>query len=62
MHLFFGKDIGGKYNIVVRGSTIFGENKDAVYDTPYFATEQEARNFIANINHTNIKTKVTVED
>ena len=62
MHLFFGKDIGGKYNIVVRGSTISGEKKDAIFDTPYFATEQEARNFIANINHTNIKTKVTIED
>ena len=62
MYLFFGKDIGGKYSIVVRGSNLFGAGKDAVRDEPFFATEQEARDFIANVDHTHIETKVTLED
>ena len=62
MHLFFGKDIGGKYSIVVRGSNVNGSGKNAIDDAPYFATEQEARNFIANVDHNHIDTKVTIED
>lgn len=62
MHLFFGKDVGGKYSIAVRGSTIYNSGKNAIDDAPYFATEQEARNFIANVDHNHINTKVTVED
>jgi len=62
MHIFFGKDLGGKYNIVIRGSNLYGCNEHPTYDQPYFLTEQEARDFIANFNHNNINTKVTIED
>ena len=62
MHLFFGKENGGKYNLAVRGSTIFGSDNNPILDTPYFVTEQEARDFIANIDHNHINTKVTIED
>jgi len=62
MHLFFGKDIGGKYSIVVRGSNLYGAGKDKILDAPYFETEQEARDFIANVDHNHIDTKVTIED
>jgi len=62
MHLFFGKDVGGKYSIVVRGSNLYGAGKNAIDDAPYFATEQEARNFITNVDHNHINTKVTIED
>ena len=62
MHLFFGKDVGGKYSIVIRGSNLGGSGKNALKDAPYFKTEQEARYFVSNINHTNINTKVTIED
>ena len=62
MHLFFGKDIGGKYSIVIRGSNLYGAGKNAIDDAPYFKDEQEARNFIANIDHNHINTKVTIED
>lgn len=62
MHLFFGKDIGGKYSIVVRGSNLYGAGKDKILDAPYFETEQEARNFIANVDHNHLDTKVTIED
>ena len=62
MHLFFGKEIGGKYNLAIRGSTIFGSDNNPILDTPYFVTEQEARDFIANIDHSHINTKVTIED
>jgi len=60
--LFFGKNIGDKYNIVVRGGSSFGSDKNRITDAPYFKTEQEARNFIANINHSNINTRVAIED
>ena len=62
MHLFFGKDIGGKYSIVIRGSNLYKSGKNVIDDAPYFATEQEARNFIANVDHNHINTKVTIED
>ena len=63
MHIFFSKEISpGNYNITVRGSTIFGDTKNPVYDQPYFLNEQEARNFIANFNHNTVKTRVTLED
>lgn len=62
MHIFFGKDLGGKYNIVIRGGNLFGCSEHSVYDQPYFLTEQEARDFIANFNHNNVNTKVTIED
>lgn len=62
MHLFFGKDLGGKYSIVVRGSNLYNSGKDALKDAPYFKTEQEAMNFIANADHNHIYTKVTIED
>lgn len=62
MHLFFGKENSGKYNLAVRGSTIFGSDNNPILDTPYFVTEQEARDFIANIDHNHINTKVTIED
>ena len=62
MHIFFGKDLGGKYNIVIRGGNLYGCNEHTVYDQPYFLTEQEARDFISNFNHNNVNTKVTIED
>jgi hypothetical protein len=62
MHLFFGKDVGGKYSIVIRGSNLYNSGKNAIDDAPYFKDEQEARNFIANIDHNHINTKVTIED
>ena len=62
MYLFFGKDIGGKYSIVIRGSNLYGSGKSAVLDEPFFVTEQEARDFVANVDHTHIETKVTLED
>ena len=62
MHIFFGKDLGGKYNIVIRGSNLYGCNEHPTYDQPYFLTEQEARDFISNFNHNNVNTKVTIED
>ena len=62
MHLFFGKENGGKYNLAIRGSTISGSDNNPILDTPYFVTEQEARDFIANIDHNHINTKVTIED
>lgn len=62
MHIFFGKENGGKYSLAVRGSTIYGSDNNPILDTPYFVTEQEARDFIANIDHNRINTKVTIED
>jgi len=62
MHLFFGKDLGGKYSIVVRGSNTYNSGKDPLKDAPYFKTEQEARDFVANADHNHIDTRVTIED
>lgn len=63
MHVFIGNDIGGKYNIVIRGSNLFGENTlHKIYNQPFFTTEQEARDFIANFDHNHVNTKVTIED
>ena len=42
--------------------SLYGSDYNQILDTPYFATEQEARDFIANIDHNHINTKVTIED
>ena len=61
MYLFFSKENGGKYKLSIKMS-LYGTDYNPILDTPYFATEQEARDFIANIDHNHISTKVTVED
>ena len=61
MYLFFSKENGGKYKLSIKMS-LYGTDYNPILDTPYFATEQEARDFIANIDHNHINTKVTVED
>ena len=61
MHLFFGKEIGGKYKLSIKMS-LYGSDYNQILDAPYFATEQEARDFIANMDHNHINTKVTIED
>ena len=46
MHVFFGKELGAnKYDIVIRGSNLYGSGKHGIYDQPYFKTEQEAKIF-----------------
>ena len=62
MYLFFGEKTGNGYKIVVRGSNLYGSGKDPIDDCPFFETEQEARDFIANIDHNHLDTKVTIED
>ena len=62
MHLFFGKKEGDQFKIVIRGSNTFGDKNNPVLDQPYFLTEQEARDFIANVDHQHIQTAVTLED
>ena len=61
MYLFFSKENGGKYKLSIKMS-LYGTDYNKILDAPYFATEQEARDFIANIDHNHINTKVTVED
>lgn len=61
MYLFFSKENGGKYKLSIKMS-LYGSDYNQILDTPYFATEQEARDFIANIDHNHINTKVTIED
>ena len=61
MYLFFSKENGGKYKLSIKMS-LYGTDYNQILDAPYFATEQEARDFIANIDHNHINTKVTVED
>ena len=61
MYLFFSKENGGKYKLSIKMS-LYGTDYNPILDTPYFATEQEARDFIANIDHNHINTKVTIED
>ena len=61
MYLFFSKENGGKYKLSIKMS-LYGSDYNQILDAPYFATEQEARDFIANIDHNHINTKVTVED
>lgn len=61
MYLFFGKENGGKYKLSIKMS-LYGSDNNQILDAPYFATEQEARDFIANIDHNHINTKVTIED
>lgn len=61
MYLFFSRENGGKYKLSIKMS-LYGTDYNKILDTPYFATEQEARDFIANIDHNHINTKVTVED
>ena len=61
MYLFFGKENGGKYSLAIR-MALYGSDNNQILDTPYFVTEQEARDFIANIDHNHIDTKVTIED
>ena len=61
MHLFFGKEIGVKYKLSIKMS-LYGSDYNQILDAPYFATEQEARDFIANMDHNHINTKVTIED
>ena len=61
MYLFFGKENGGKYKLSIKMS-LYGSDNNQILDAPYFATEQEARAFIANIDHNHINTKVTIED
>lgn len=61
MHLYINKKQGNVYGISVRGSTIYGSNRTEL-DEPFFATEQEARDFIANIDHNHIDTAVSLED
>ena len=49
MHLYINKKVSGDtYGISVRGSNTFGSRRTEL-DEPFFATEQEARDFIANI-------------
>ena len=62
MHIFFGKKEGDKFKIVIRGSNLYGSGKDKVKDAPYFLTEQEARDFIANVDHNHLDTKVSIEN
>ena len=62
MHLFFGEKVGDKYKIVVRGSNLYGSGKDAIKDAPYFLTDQEAKDFVNNVDHNHINTQVTLED
>ena len=61
MYLFFSKENGGKYKLSIKMS-LYGTDYNKILDAPYFATEQEARDFIANIDHNHINTKVTIED
>ena len=61
MYLFFSKENGGKYKLSIKMS-LYGSDYNQILDAPYFATEQEARDFIANIDHNHINTKVTIED
>ena len=61
MYLFFSKENGGKYKLSIK-MALYGSDYNQILDAPYFATEQEARNFIANIDHNHINTKVTIED
>ena len=61
MYLFFGKENGGKYSLAIR-MALYGSDNNPILDAPYFVTEQEARDFIANIDHNHINTKVTIED
>ena len=61
MYLFFSKENGGKYKLSIKMS-LYGSDNNPILDTPYFVTEQEARDFIANIDHNHINTKVTIED
>lgn len=61
MYLFFSKENGGKYKLSIKMS-LYGSDYNQILDAPYFVTEQEARDFIANIDHNHINTKVTIED
>lgn len=62
MHLYLNNKISDNtYSISIRGSNTFGSNRSET-DEPFFATEQEARDFIANIDHQHIDTVVTLED
>ena len=61
MYLFFSKENGGKYKLSIK-MALYGSDYNQILDAPYFATEQEARDFIANIDHNHINTKVTIED
>jgi len=61
MHLFFGKKEGNTFKIVIRGANLYGCS-ESDRDEPLFATEQEARDFIANVDHNHINTKVSIED
>ena len=61
MYLFFSKENGGKYKLSIKMS-LYGSDYNQILDAPYFATEQEARDFITNIDHNHINTKVTIED
>lgn len=59
MHLFFGKKEGNVYKIVIRGANLYGSGKENI-DEPLFATEQEARDFIANLDK--IESKVDTKN
>ena len=61
MHLYISKKQGNVYGISIRGSNTFGSKRTEL-DEPFFATEQEARDFIANIDHQHINTAVSLED
>lgn len=62
MHLYINEKVtANTWGISIRGSNTFGSNRTEL-DEPFFATEQEARNFIANIDKQHIPTRVSLED
>ena len=62
MHLFLNKKVSGDtWGISVRGSNLFNANRTE-WDEPFFATEQEARDFIANIDNSHIPTAVDLSN
>lgn len=62
MHLYINKKVSDDvWGISVRGSNTFGSRRTEL-DEPFFASEQEARDFIANIDKQHIPTAVSLED
>ena len=62
MHIVIGRPEGNIYKIGVRGSIDFRSKENPVWDIPYFLTEQEARDFIANVDNQHIQTVVDLSN
>ena len=62
MHIVIGKPEGNVYKISVRGSIDYRSKDNPVWDIPYFLTEQEARDFIANFDNNHVNTIVDLSD